>query len=56
MGTAFDMLDMMSESDIGIVPRAIKHLFMGMNARKDEASRQGVLEPCFDIVAQYVEV
>lgn len=56
MGTAFDMMDVMNANDIGIVPRAIEHLFSGMEARKQQALDQGCVEPCFDIVAQFVEV
>lgn len=56
MGTAFDMMDVMNEKDLGIVPRAIRHLFSGMDARRQQALDQGFVEPCFDIVAQFVEV
>lgn len=56
MGTAFDMMDVMNEIDVGIVPRAIRHLFSGMDSRKQQALEQGFVEPCFDIVAQFVEV
>uniref|UniRef100_A0A0R3RJQ7 Kinesin-like protein n=1 Tax=Elaeophora elaphi TaxID=1147741 RepID=A0A0R3RJQ7_9BILA len=56
MGTAFDMMDVMSEIDVGIVPRAIRHLFSGMDNRKQQALEQGFVEPCFDIVAQFVEL
>lgn len=56
MGTAFDMMDVMNEIDVGIVPRAIRHLFFGMESRKQRALEQGFVEPCFDIVAQFVEV
>ncbi|VDN01661.1 unnamed protein product [Thelazia callipaeda] len=56
MGTAFDMMDVMNENDIGIVPRAIQHLFSEMESRKQQALEQGFVEPCFDIVAQFVEL
>ncbi|KAL3982081.1 Kinesin motor domain family protein [Acanthocheilonema viteae] len=56
MGTAFDMMDVMNEIDVGIVPRAIRHLFSGMDSRKQQALEQGFVEPCFDIVAQFVEL
>ncbi|KAM3726385.1 Kinesin-like protein [Dirofilaria immitis] len=56
MGTAFDMMDIMNEIDVGIVPRAIRHLFSGMDLRKQQALEHGFVEPCFDIVAQFVEL
>uniref|UniRef100_A0A8R1TTT1 Kinesin-like protein n=1 Tax=Onchocerca volvulus TaxID=6282 RepID=A0A8R1TTT1_ONCVO len=56
MGTAFDMMDVMNEIDVGIIPRAIRHLFSGMDFRKQQALEQGFVEPCFDIVAQFVEL
>ncbi|VDN33258.1 unnamed protein product, partial [Gongylonema pulchrum] len=55
MGTAFDLMDVMQASEIGIVPRAIEHLFTEMEERKRQAVEQGLIEPCFDIVAQFVE-
>ncbi|MCP9266058.1 Kinesin-like protein [Dirofilaria immitis] len=46
MGTAFDMMDIMNEIDTS---------FSGMDLRKQQALEHGFVEPCFDIVAQFVE-
>lgn len=54
MGTGFDMNA--SEEEQGIIPRAIAHLFNGLQARKQAAEDQGVPIPEFKVSAQFLEV
>ena len=54
MGTGFDMN--ISEEEQGIIPRAIGHLFSGIEERKRAAQSQGVAAPEFKVSAQFLEV
>lgn len=54
MGTGFDMN--ISEDEQGIIPRAIGHLFSGIEERKRAAQSQGVAAPEFKVSAQFLEV
>lgn len=54
MGTGFDMS--ISEEEQGIIPRAITHLFSGIEERKRVAQSQGVAAPEFKVSAQFLEV
>lgn len=54
MGTGFDMN--ISEEELGIIPRAITHLFSGIEERKRAAQEQGVPAPEFKVSAQFLEV
>lgn len=54
MGTGFDMS--ISEEEQGIIPRAISHLFSGIEERKRAAQSQGVAAPEFKVSAQFLEV
>lgn len=54
MGTGFDMN--ISEEENGIIPRAIVHLFSGIEERKRAAQEQGVPAPEFKVSAQFLEV
>lgn len=54
MGTGFDMS--ISEDEQGIIPRAIGHLFSGIEERKRAAQSQGVAAPEFKVSAQFLEV
>lgn len=54
MGTGFDMNS--SEEEQGIIPRAIAHLFNGIQAHKQAAQDQGVPIPEFKVSAQFLEV
>lgn len=56
MGTAFDMIDVINEEEVGIIPRAIKYLFNEIEARKLQAREKNQFEPVFDVAAQFVEV
>jgi len=54
MGTGFDIA---VGSDVqGIIPRAVKHLFCGINERRKEALNVGQPPPDFSIKAQFIEV
>lgn len=54
MGTGFDMS--ISEEEQGIIPRAISHLFSGIEERKRAAQSQGMAAPEFKVSAQFLEV
>ncbi|RXM91385.1 Kinesin-like protein KIF21B [Acipenser ruthenus] len=54
MGTGFDMN--ISEEEQGIIPRAIKHLFQGIEHRKGEAQERGEQAPEFKVSAQFLEL
>uniref|UniRef100_A0A8C3L2K5 Kinesin family member 21B n=1 Tax=Chrysolophus pictus TaxID=9089 RepID=A0A8C3L2K5_CHRPC len=54
MGTGFDMN--ISEDEQGIIPRAIGHLFSGIEERKRAAQSQGVAVPEFKVSAQFLEL
>ncbi|KFQ69567.1 Kinesin-like KIF21B, partial [Phaethon lepturus] len=54
MGTGFDMN--ISEDEQGIIPRAIGHLFSGIEERKRAAQSQGVAAPEFKVSAQFLEL
>ena len=55
MGTAFDVS---GEDDelVGIVPRAIEHLFIGIEDRQLAAREKGIVPPEFKVNAQFMEV
>ncbi|XP_025049106.1 kinesin-like protein KIF21B [Alligator sinensis] len=54
MGTGFDMN--ISDEEQGIIPRAISHLFSGIEERKRAAQDQGVAAPEFKVSAQFLEL
>ncbi|CAL1568959.1 unnamed protein product [Knipowitschia caucasica] len=54
MGTGFDVN--ISEEELGIIPRAVNHLFRGIEQRKQQASEQGRPVPEFKINAQFLEL
>lgn len=54
MGTGFDTVT--SEEEQGIIPRAIAHLFRGIDERKRRAQEQGVTGPEFKVSAQFLEL
>uniref|UniRef100_A0A0N5AWF0 Kinesin motor domain-containing protein n=1 Tax=Syphacia muris TaxID=451379 RepID=A0A0N5AWF0_9BILA len=56
MGTAIDVTSSVNESDIGIIPRAMQHLFDGIEARKSSARDMGLIEPMFDVAVQFIEL
>jgi len=54
MGTGFGLG--FREDEIGIVPRAVEHLFNGIEARRKAAIEKGEPPPEFKVLAQFMEV
>lgn len=54
MGTGFDVS--ISEEELGIIPRAVNHLFRGIEQRRQAATEQGRPLPEFKINAQFLEL
>lgn len=54
MGTGFDVN--ISDEELGIIPRAVHHLFNGIEERRQAAQEQGRPVPEFKINAQFLEV
>ncbi|XP_046715478.1 kinesin-like protein KIF21A isoform X2 [Silurus meridionalis] len=54
MGTGFDVS--ISEDELGIIPRAVSHLFKGIEQRRQAATEQGRPVPEFKINAQFLEL
>uniref|UniRef100_A0A674N5F2 Kinesin family member 21A n=1 Tax=Takifugu rubripes TaxID=31033 RepID=A0A674N5F2_TAKRU len=54
MGTGFDVN--IADDELGIVPRAVHHLFQGIEERREAAQAQGRPVPEFKINAQFLEL
>uniref|UniRef100_A0A674ASZ1 Kinesin family member 21A n=1 Tax=Salmo trutta TaxID=8032 RepID=A0A674ASZ1_SALTR len=54
MGTGFDVN--ICEEELGIIPRAVRHLFRGIEERRQAATEQGKPVPEFKINAQFLEL
>uniref|UniRef100_A0AAQ5X948 Kinesin motor domain-containing protein n=1 Tax=Amphiprion ocellaris TaxID=80972 RepID=A0AAQ5X948_AMPOC len=54
MGTGFDVN--IGEDELGIIPRAVNHLFRGIEERRQTATEQGRPVPEFKINAQFLEL
>ncbi|XP_036814933.1 kinesin-like protein KIF21A isoform X6 [Oncorhynchus mykiss] len=54
MGTGFDVN--IGEEELGIIPRAVSHLFRGIEERQQTAKEQGRPVPEFKINAQFLEL
>lgn len=54
MGTGFDVE--VHPEQVGIIPRAIHHLFQGIQDRANHAREAGQPAPEFKIVAQFMEL
>jgi hypothetical protein len=54
MGTGFDVNA--SPCEIGIIPRAVEHLFHGIEDRKSNALEKNETTPDFKVTAQFMEV
>lgn len=54
MGTGFDVT--VSEDEQGIIPRAVRQLFQGIQRRRTKAQESGVHPPEFKVSAQFLEV
>lgn len=54
MGTGFDMS--LPENEVGIIPRAVDHLFQGIEESKRKAKENNIPPPDFKVNAQFIEV
>lgn len=54
MGTGFDVG--IQPSTVGIIPRAVRHLFDGIQTRLEEAKENNVTPPEFKVSAQFMEL
>jgi len=54
MGTSFDLN--IEEVQVGIIPRAVAHLFGGITERRQRALDNGETPPDFKVNAQFMEV
>ncbi|KAM4615073.1 kinesin-like protein KIF21A isoform 2-T2 [Polymixia lowei] len=54
MGTGFDVS--IGDDELGIIPRAVSHLFRGIEERRQAATEQGKPVPEFKINAQFLEL
>ncbi|XP_031714615.1 kinesin-like protein KIF21A isoform X8 [Anarrhichthys ocellatus] len=54
MGTGFDVNFV--EEELGIIPRAVHHLYRGIEQRQQAAQEQGLPAPEFKINAQFLEL
>ncbi|XP_042351710.1 kinesin-like protein KIF21A isoform X3 [Plectropomus leopardus] len=54
MGTGFDVN--ITDEELGIIPRAVHHLFKGIEERRQAAQEQGRPVPEFKINAQFLEL
>ncbi|XP_051917171.1 kinesin-like protein KIF21A isoform X8 [Hippocampus zosterae] len=54
MGTGFDVN--ITDDELGIIPRAVHHLFRGIERRRQAAQEQGRPAPEFKINAQFLEL
>ncbi|RCN26978.1 kinesin motor domain protein, partial [Ancylostoma caninum] len=55
MGTAFDA-GAISEHEVGVIPRALAHVFRRIIELRREAQENGILEPTFDVSVQFIEL
>eukprot|EP00795_Rhopilema_esculentum_P012993 gene12993-3761_t len=56
MGTSFDMNNSLGPEQVGIIPRAMKHLFDGIQRLKKEAVEKNVAPPEFKVQCQFIEL
>ena len=54
MGTGIDVEN--CEDSTGIIPRAVAHLFNGIEARRKQALEDGVTPPEFKITTHFMEL
>ncbi|GMR47901.1 hypothetical protein PMAYCL1PPCAC_18096, partial [Pristionchus mayeri] len=55
MGTAFDT-NAVDEDDLGVIPRAINHVFRRIVELKGKAEEEGRLAPSFEVSVQFTEL
>ncbi|CAK5089879.1 unnamed protein product [Meloidogyne enterolobii] len=58
MGTCFDVNQFNLDTNLtaGIIPRAARHLFEGVEERRLEAKTSGAVEPTFELNVQFIEL
>lgn len=54
MGTGFDVS--VTQEEEGIIPRAVAHLFEGIDRRKQDAKQRNEPQPDFKVTVQFMEV
>uniref|UniRef100_A0A914XCY9 Kinesin motor domain-containing protein n=1 Tax=Plectus sambesii TaxID=2011161 RepID=A0A914XCY9_9BILA len=54
MGTGFETATV--DEEVGIIPRALAHVFNGIDRRREEAKLEGRVEPVFDVSVQFIEL
>ncbi len=54
MGTGFDLS--IAPEEVGIIPRAVEHLFNGIEKRRQESLSKNEPPPDFKVNAQFMEV
>lgn len=54
MGTGFDVTK--TAEELGVIPRAVEHIFHGIRDRQQKASSQGLPEPEFVVSSQFMEL
>jgi len=54
MGTGFDLS--LPQEEVGIIPRAVEHLFLGIEERRQAAIANNEPPPDFKVNAQFMEV
>lgn len=54
MGTGFDVT--VTQEEEGIIPRAVAHLFEGIDRRKQDAKQRNEPQPDFKVTVQFMEV
>ncbi len=55
MGTGFELAQI-AQHQLGIIPRAVKQLFDGIERRKEEAREAGITPPEFKVSTQFMEL
>jgi len=56
MGTSFDMNNSLGPEQVGIIPRAMQHLFDGIHKRKKDAVDSNKSPPEFKVQCQFIEL
>lgn len=54
MGTGFDLNT--TDEQVGIIPRSVRHLFDGIELRKQNAINSSTSPPTFQVLAEFMEL
>ena len=54
MGTGFDLMS--NSAAMGIIPRAVRQLFLGITQRQEAARERGTTVPEFKVSTQFMEL